>query len=254
MGSTRLHAAKHDESLVDPGPVGPRRHDPGSRRSPQRVADRSATPAAPRGSVRRVRVEQPDRMPIARRRVSLGKRSFGRPGGAAHRRRSHTVMMRAARLARTRTVVRARRHPDRGGVLLGCGRIPPVHDRRGGHGRHPRTRRLRGPLGGLPPPATVRWSRASVAVWLALVVCTVGWELLAYFGTPRHDHPTLSVIADEIMSVHPGRALVFFLWLASVGSWSGPHGRCPRDLPDAHVRGLRGDPHCDRRDGSRGDA
>jgi hypothetical protein len=63
------------------------------------------------------------------------------------------------------------------------------------------------------PPATVRWSRASVALWLGLVVLTVGWELLAYFSTPRHDHPTLSVIADEIMSVHPGRALLFFLWL-----------------------------------------
>ena len=43
---------------------------------------------------------------------------------------------------------------------------------------------------------------------------TVGWELLAYFSTPRHDHPTLSVIADEIMSVHVGRALMFLLWLA----------------------------------------
>jgi len=64
------------------------------------------------------------------------------------------------------------------------------------------------------PPATVRWSRASVALWLGLVVLTVGWELLAYFSKPRHDHPTLSVIADEIMSVHPGRALLFFLWLA----------------------------------------
>jgi hypothetical protein len=63
------------------------------------------------------------------------------------------------------------------------------------------------------PPATVRWSRVSVALWLGLVVVTVGWELVAYFSKPRHDHPTLSVIADEIMSVHPGRALLFFLWL-----------------------------------------
>ena len=63
------------------------------------------------------------------------------------------------------------------------------------------------------PPAAVRWSRPSVALWLALVVLTVGWELLAYFSTPRHDHPTLSVIADEIMSVHVGRALMFLLWL-----------------------------------------
>jgi hypothetical protein len=62
-----------------------------------------------------------------------------------------------------------------------------------------------------PPP--VRWSGVSVALWLGLVVIAVGWELLAYFSSPRHDHPTLSVIADEIMSVHPGRALLFLLWL-----------------------------------------
>ena len=29
----------------------------------------------------------------------------------------------------------------------------------------------------------------------------------------RADHPTLSVIADDIMSVHVGRALMFLLWL-----------------------------------------
>ena len=63
-------------------------------------------------------------------------------------------------------------------------------------------------------PATVQWSRASITCWLGLVALAVGWELLAYFSTPRHDHPTLSVIADEIMSVHAGRALMFLLWLA----------------------------------------
>ena len=63
-------------------------------------------------------------------------------------------------------------------------------------------------------PATVRWSRASIACWLGLVVLAIGWELLAYFSSPREDHPTLSVIADEIMSVHVGRALMFLLWLA----------------------------------------
>ena len=63
------------------------------------------------------------------------------------------------------------------------------------------------------PPAAVQWSRASVACWLGLVALAVGWELLAFFSTPRHDHPTLSVIADEIMSVHVGRALMFLLWL-----------------------------------------
>ena len=63
-------------------------------------------------------------------------------------------------------------------------------------------------------PAAVQWSRVSIACWLGLVALAVGWELLAYFSKPRDDHPTLSVIADEIMSVHAGRALMFLLWLA----------------------------------------
>jgi hypothetical protein len=62
-------------------------------------------------------------------------------------------------------------------------------------------------------PARGHFSRGSVAVWLGLVVLTFAWELNAYFSSPREDHPTLSVIADDIMSVHAGRALMFLLWL-----------------------------------------
>jgi hypothetical protein len=59
------------------------------------------------------------------------------------------------------------------------------------------------------------WSwRGSAAIWLGLVVVAAAWELNAYFSSPRSAHPTLSVIADNVMSVHPGRALVFVLWLA----------------------------------------
>ena len=68
------------------------------------------------------------------------------------------------------------------------------------------------------PPAgervAVRPSRGSAALWLGLVAVAFAWELFAYFSSPRYDHPTLSVIADEIMSVHVGRALMFLLWLA----------------------------------------
>ena len=63
------------------------------------------------------------------------------------------------------------------------------------------------------PPPPVRWSRASVALWLGLVILAVGWELFAFFSSPRDDHPTLSVITDEIMSVHAGRAVLFSSWL-----------------------------------------
>jgi hypothetical protein len=68
------------------------------------------------------------------------------------------------------------------------------------------------------PPAlegtAARSSRGSAALWLGLVAIAFVWELFAYFSSPRHDHPTLSVIADEIMSVHFGRAVLFLLWLA----------------------------------------
>jgi hypothetical protein len=57
-------------------------------------------------------------------------------------------------------------------------------------------------------------SRGSILVWLVLVALAIGWELGAYFSSPREQHPTLSVIADEVMSVHPGRALLFLAWLA----------------------------------------
>jgi hypothetical protein len=63
------------------------------------------------------------------------------------------------------------------------------------------------------PRAADGWARTSVVLWLGLVVVAVGWELMAFFSSPRADHPTLSVIADDIMSVHAGRASMFLLWL-----------------------------------------
>jgi len=66
-------------------------------------------------------------------------------------------------------------------------------------------------------PSAIRSSRGSRLVWLALVGLAFAWELFAYFSSPREQHPTLSVIADEVMSVHPGRALLFLAWLALGG-------------------------------------
>jgi hypothetical protein len=63
-------------------------------------------------------------------------------------------------------------------------------------------------------PSAIRSSRGSIVVWLALVGLALAWELFAYFSSPREQHPTLSVIADEVMSVQPGRALLFLAWLA----------------------------------------
>ena len=60
----------------------------------------------------------------------------------------------------------------------------------------------------------VRSSCGSAALWIGLVVVAFAYELFAFFSSPRADHPTLSVIADNVMGAHPGRALVFVLWLA----------------------------------------
>jgi hypothetical protein len=55
--------------------------------------------------------------------------------------------------------------------------------------------------------------RRGAAVWVALAAGFAVWELSALFSSPRHDHPTLSSIADWIMSTHAGRAAVFICWL-----------------------------------------
>jgi hypothetical protein len=62
-------------------------------------------------------------------------------------------------------------------------------------------------------PPTRAW-RASAAVWLGLVVLAFAWQLGAYFSSPRSAHPTLSSLADEVMSTHAGRTALFLAWLA----------------------------------------
>jgi hypothetical protein len=56
--------------------------------------------------------------------------------------------------------------------------------------------------------------RSGLAVWAGLFALALVWELAAYFASPRQDHPTLSTIADNIMSTHLGRTAAFALWLA----------------------------------------
>jgi hypothetical protein len=57
-------------------------------------------------------------------------------------------------------------------------------------------------------------ARSGAAIWIALFAAATAWEIVAYASSPRSSHPTLSTIADEIMSVRPGRALLFLCWLA----------------------------------------
>ena len=56
--------------------------------------------------------------------------------------------------------------------------------------------------------------RGGAGVWIGIFSLLVAWELIAYFWSPRHDHPTLSSITDTAMSNRPGRAAAFALWLA----------------------------------------
>jgi hypothetical protein len=66
---------------------------------------------------------------------------------------------------------------------------------------------------GVQVAATPLRQRGAV-VWVALFVAAAAWEFLALFSSPRDDHPTLSTIADWIMSIHPGRAALFAVWLS----------------------------------------
>ena len=68
----------------------------------------------------------------------------------------------------------------------------------------------------LQPSRPAPWvdARASLAVWPTLAVVALAWQLVAYSSSPRRDHPTLSSIADDIMSDRPGRTFVFLVWLA----------------------------------------
>jgi hypothetical protein len=51
------------------------------------------------------------------------------------------------------------------------------------------------------------------AIWIALVLTLVAWELFELFSKPRHDHPTISSIGDRILDPRPVRAAAFAAWL-----------------------------------------
>jgi hypothetical protein len=75
-------------------------------------------------------------------------------------------------------------------------------------------------LVGLRPRASVSsgGTGRGAVIWVVLFATLAAWELTAYLSSPRHDHPTLSSIADTIMSTHAGRAAMFLAWLALGGA------------------------------------
>jgi hypothetical protein len=61
------------------------------------------------------------------------------------------------------------------------------------------------------PDVAVTWRTAGP--WLGLVGALTVWELSSWLSTPRHDHPTLSSMAQTVVGTHPGRAILMAAWL-----------------------------------------
>ncbi|GAA3957522.1 hypothetical protein [Actinoplanes auranticolor] len=64
------------------------------------------------------------------------------------------------------------------------------------------------------PPVGAR----SAAVWLGLLGLGVAVELGLWLGPDDVAHPTLSTLADPVLSTYPGRVLGYLLWAGS-GVW-----------------------------------
>jgi hypothetical protein len=68
------------------------------------------------------------------------------------------------------------------------------------------------------PPATIAplGRRLWAGLWLGLCL----WEVVAFTYQPSrtvgsHDHPTLSILMDNVLASHPGRSITLALWLAA---------------------------------------
>ena len=53
-----------------------------------------------------------------------------------------------------------------------------------------------------------------IALWGVLALAVVGWELLAYFQSPRDAHPTISSLVDALEAHRPLRGALFVGWIA----------------------------------------
>ena len=58
----------------------------------------------------------------------------------------------------------------------------------------------------------------SAAVWLGLGGLAAAVELGLWLGPDDPAHPTLSTLADPVLSTYPGRVLGYLLWVGS-GVW-----------------------------------
>jgi hypothetical protein len=83
-----------------------------------------------------------------------------------------------------------------------------------------RSHRLRALAGVRPGPVdnsvdspVIRGVRGFIP-WIVLSGVVVGFELFNYFELPRHAHPTLSSLSDEVTRSPAGTAVLFVAWLA----------------------------------------
>ena len=60
--------------------------------------------------------------------------------------------------------------------------------------------------------------RRSAAVWLGLGGLAGAFELAVRLGPDDAAHPTLSTLADPVLSTYPGRLLGYLVWLGA-GVW-----------------------------------
>lgn len=58
----------------------------------------------------------------------------------------------------------------------------------------------------------------SAAVWLGVGALAAAFELGVWLGPDDAAHPTLSTLADPLLSTYPGRVLGYLLWLGA-GLW-----------------------------------
>lgn len=65
------------------------------------------------------------------------------------------------------------------------------------------------------PPAV---GRRDVAPWAATLAVVALWQLAAYLQEPRHDHPTVSSLANDLLDSTPARAFACALWL--LAAWA----------------------------------
>ena len=49
--------------------------------------------------------------------------------------------------------------------------------------------------------------------WAVVLVAGGLWQLAAYLQHPRHEHPTLSSLANGLLDSQPARAAAFLVWV-----------------------------------------